>query len=162
MKLATAIRTALLFSVGVASAAEEGVSIQSIMDGMDTSNEDTTVETQSTDDAVSSTSSAETSASEAEATSASVSSAGGSFNRIATWFVCTQLDPTCNIDDETSAETIWVTKDHNTLVYTDSPGKRVGFIDISDASAPDAMGFVDLPGEPTTVRIHGDYGKYSR
>ena len=86
----------------------------------------------------------------------------GSFNRVATWFVCSQLDPTCNVDDETSAETIWVTKDSNTLVYTDSPGERVGFIDISDASAPKAMGFVDLPGEPTTVKIHGNYGKCLR
>ena len=44
------------------------------------------------------------------------SSASGSFNRIATFFVCSQLDPDCNVDDETSAETIWVTKDFNTLV----------------------------------------------
>ena len=42
--------------------------------------------------------------------------AAGSFNRIATFFVCSQLDPDCNVDDETSAETIWVTKDLNTLV----------------------------------------------
>jgi hypothetical protein len=91
--------------------------------------------------------------------SSSTSPAGGSFNRISTFFVCSQLDPDCNIDDETSAETIWVTKDYNTLVYTDSPGQRVGFVDITDAAAPVAGGFVDLPGEPTTVRIHGNYGK---
>ena len=24
------------------------------------------------------------------------------------------------------------------------------------------MGFVDLPGEPTTVRIHGDYGEFTK
>ena len=161
MKLATAIRTAVLFSVGMARA-NESVSIQSIADGIETSAEETTVETQSTEDAESGTSSTEASTSESsssEAAAAPVSSTGGSFNRIATWFVCSQLDPTCNVDDETSAETIWVTKDSNTLVYTDSPRDRVGFIDITDASAPEAMGFVDLPGEPTTVRIHGDYGK---
>lgn len=86
-------------------------------------------------------------------------SQSSSFNRIATFFVCSQLDPDCNVDDETSAETIWVTKDYNTLVYTDSPGQRVGFVDITDAGAPVAGGFVDLPGEPTTVRIHGEYGE---
>ena len=47
------------------------------------------------------------------------------------------------------------------LISTDSPGERLGLIDISDASAPEAMGFVDLPGEPTTVRIHGDYGEFT-
>jgi hypothetical protein len=82
------------------------------------------------------------------------------FNRIATWFACSQLESNCNIDDETSAEVIWRTKDFNTLVYTDSPGERVGFIDITDASAPSASGYVHLPGEPTCVRVVGDYGEF--
>jgi hypothetical protein len=89
----------------------------------------------------------------------SATSHAASFNRIATFSVCSQLDANCNIGNETVAETIWTTKDFNTLVYTDSPGKRVGFVDITDAAAPAAAGFVDLPGEPTSVKVHGDYGE---
>ena len=161
MKFASVARAAVLLSLGMAQANVE-VSIASIVDDMNSTSAESSTETVSTeavateDEPVATT---EATDEPAVTTETEVSSAGGSFNRISTWFVCTQLDPDCNVDDETSAETIWVTKDHNTLVYTDSPGERVGFVDISDASSPKAAGYVELPGEPTTVRIHGDYGE---
>ena len=43
------------------------------------------------------------------------------FNRVASFYVCTQLDPTCNTDTETVAEIVAVTEDGYTAVYTDSP-----------------------------------------
>lgn len=152
MKLAT---VALLLSMGIAQANVD-VPISSIMSDINGTSTESAVETASEEEPA-----VETTAEEEPATMETLtSSSSGSFNRISTFFVCTQLDADCNVDDETSAETIWVTKDHNTLVYTDSPGERVGFIDITDAASPEAAGFVDLPGEPTTVRIHGNYGKH--
>ena len=43
------------------------------------------------------------------------------FNRVASFYVCTQLDPTCNTNTETVAEIVAVTEDGYTAVYTDSP-----------------------------------------
>jgi hypothetical protein len=45
------------------------------------------------------------------------------FNRVASFYVCTQLDPTCNTDTETVAEIVAVTEDGYTAVYTDGPQK---------------------------------------
>jgi hypothetical protein len=55
----------------------------------------------------------------------------------------------------TSAEIIVATDDGMTLVYSDSPAGGIGFIDITDAKAPKALGFVNLDGEPTSVTIIG-------
>ena len=79
------------------------------------------------------------------------------FNRIATFPVCMNLDPTCNTDDETVAEIVDVSDDGMTLVYTDSEMKKLGFIDISDPSTPEPAGTVDLVGEPTSVAVLGNY-----
>ena len=79
------------------------------------------------------------------------------FNRIASFPVCSQLDATCDIDDETAAEIVAVSSDEMTLIYTDSPLEALGFIDISDASAPVADGTLELDGEPTSVAVKGDY-----
>jgi len=88
--------------------------------------------------------------------------AGNSFfKRISTFNICEQIDPTCNTDVETSAETLWYYESGESslnLVYTDSPGENLGFVDITDPSQPKADGTVPLGGEPTTVRILGDYG----
>jgi len=79
------------------------------------------------------------------------------FNRIASFLVCSQLDPTCNDDTETASEIVAASEDGNTLVYTDSPLEVVGFVDISAPSAPSGLGLLELPGEPTSVAVAGPY-----
>lgn len=77
------------------------------------------------------------------------------FNRVATFAVCTQLDPTCNTDTETAAEIVAASDDGNTLVYSNSPLETVGFVDITDPTSPLALGEVNLGGEPTSVAVLG-------
>lgn len=57
--------------------------------------------------------------------------------------------------EATSSEIITASEDGMTLVYSDSPAGGIGFIDISDAKAPKAAGFLALDGEPTSVTIVG-------
>jgi hypothetical protein len=79
-------------------------------------------------------------------------SAAPVFNRIASFPV--ELN---NPDAEaTSSEIITASEDGMTLVYSDSPGKGIGFIDITDPKAPKAAGYVALDGEPTSVTIVGN------
>lgn len=61
----------------------------------------------------------------------------------------------------TSAEIIAFTRDRKTLVYTDAFGSRLGFADTSDPSAPQGLGTLDLPGDPTSVAIIGRYALVS-
>ncbi len=82
---------------------------------------------------------------------------GHHFNRIATFLACSQIDTTCNDDTETVAEIVAASSDGMTLIYTDSPGDQVGFVDISQASSPSGLGFVNVGGEPTSVAVKGDY-----
>ncbi|WP_299639271.1 esterase-like activity of phytase family protein [Devosia sp.] len=56
----------------------------------------------------------------------------------------------------TSSEIITASEDGMTLVYSDSPGKGIGFIDITDPKAPKAAGYVAMDGEPTSVTVVGD------
>ncbi|MCO8275979.1 esterase-like activity of phytase family protein [Actinoplanes sp. TRM 88003] len=56
-----------------------------------------------------------------------------------------------SIDDTAAAEISTVTEDGRTVVYTDSPGKRLGFVDITNPSRPRAAGTLALDGEPTSV-----------
>jgi len=56
----------------------------------------------------------------------------------------------------TSSEIITASEDGLTLVYSDSPAGGIGFIDITDAKAPKAAGFLALDGEPTSVTIIGN------
>ena len=79
------------------------------------------------------------------------------FNRIASFPVCSQIDPTCNDDTETAAEIVAVSGDGNTLVYTDSPQEVVGLVDISDPYNPTGMGTIDVGGEPTSVAVCSNY-----
>lgn len=58
--------------------------------------------------------------------------------------------------EATSSEIIAASEDGMTLVYSDSPGKGIGFIDITDPKAPKAAGHVSLDGEPTSVTVVGD------
>lgn len=55
------------------------------------------------------------------------------------------------IDDEAAAEISTVTQDGRTVVYTDSPGERLGFVDITDPKRPRPAGTLAVGGEPTSV-----------
>jgi len=80
-----------------------------------------------------------------------------SFNRIATWSVKDNLPTNLAQSTETSAEIITASKDGNTLIYSDSPLGGLGFIDIKNANAPKAAGFLALDGEPTSVSTTKKY-----
>jgi hypothetical protein len=73
------------------------------------------------------------------------------FDQTASFLVCENT----SCEHETSSEIIAASADGNTLVYSDSPGKSVGLIDISDQNAPAALGAIDLSavGEPTSVAV---------
>ncbi|KAJ9444477.1 hypothetical protein DIPPA_26170 [Diplonema papillatum] len=79
------------------------------------------------------------------------------FDRVASFPVCLQLDPSCNTDETTAAEIVAATRDGMTLVYTDSPGRRVGLVDITDPAKPEALGTIPMDGEPTSVAIVRGY-----
>ena len=75
------------------------------------------------------------------------------FNRIASFQVADNLPEA----EETSAEIIAATADGMTLVYTDSPGSSIGFIDITDPANPAPLGVFMPEGEPTSVAVIGNY-----
>ena len=75
------------------------------------------------------------------------------FNRIAVFPVFNNTD----IDAETVAEIVAASDDGNTLIYTDSETEKAGFVDISNPASPLPLGATDLPGEPTSVAVVGDY-----
>ena len=74
------------------------------------------------------------------------------FNRIASFQVAENLPDA----EETSSEIIDATADGMTLVYTDSPGSSIGFIDIADPRNPKAAGVFMPDGEPTSVSVIGN------
>lgn len=78
------------------------------------------------------------------------------FNRIASFPVPSNLPADMDQATETSAEIIAATEDGMALIYTDSPFKAVGFIDLTDPEAPAAGGIIKLDGEPTSVAGAGD------
>jgi hypothetical protein len=75
------------------------------------------------------------------------------FNRIATFPVYLNTDVT----EATAAEIVAASEDGKTLIYTDSPGRRIGFVDICDPCDPKADGTMDMDGEPTSVAVVGCY-----
>lgn len=79
------------------------------------------------------------------------------FNRIASFQVCSLLHPTCNTSETTAAELVSPSGDGKTLVYSDSPRRTVGFIDIEIPNQPIGLGVVPLSGEPTSVTTCKDY-----
>ncbi len=78
------------------------------------------------------------------------------FNRIASFETSANL-PAEQQANETSAEIIAASEDGNTLVYSDSPNKGLGFIDISNPKAPQPAGYLALEGEPTSVAVSSNY-----
>lgn len=83
--------------------------------------------------------------------------ATGTFNRIASFPVCLQDSATCDSDAETAAEIVDASADGMTLIYSDSPSERLGFVDIRNPARPRAAGVLDLAGEPTSVAVAGNY-----
>ncbi|MCB1957241.1 MAG: esterase-like activity of phytase family protein [Rhodocyclaceae bacterium] len=83
------------------------------------------------------------------------SETGRAFNRVASFFVCNQVGSSCESDDETAAEIVAASTDGMTLIYTNSPGESVGFVDITDPAAPTGLGAIALGGEPTSVAVLG-------
>ena len=55
------------------------------------------------------------------------------------------------------AEILAASENGQLLIYTDSPGDQLGFVDITDPKTPNAGGVVPLPGEPTSVATAGDF-----
>jgi DNA-binding beta-propeller fold protein YncE len=62
-------------------------------------------------------------------------------------------------DEGSVAEIVAATPNGKLLVYTDSVGERIGFVDINDPDSPVQLGVLDMDGEPTSVGItrHGRY-----
>jgi len=76
------------------------------------------------------------------------------FNRIASFPVALNT-PDAEPGQENSSEIINATEDGMTLVYSNALLGGVGFVDITDAKAPKAGGFVKLDGSPTSVTVIG-------
>ena len=79
------------------------------------------------------------------------------FKRIATYPVCMQIERSCNTNTETVAEIVAASGDGNTLIYTDSPGNRIGFVDITTPTSPVGLGLTSVGGEPTSVAVRGGF-----
>ncbi len=73
------------------------------------------------------------------------------FNRIASFPVAENAPEA----ETTSSEIIAASEDGMLLVYSDSPAGGIGMVDITDAKAPKAAGFLAMNGEPTSVTIIG-------
>jgi hypothetical protein len=89
----------------------------------------------------------------ATATTAEATGGEKSFRRIATFPVFQNTD----IETETVAEIVVATDDGMTLIYTDSENEALGFVDLTDPTSPQPLGVLDLPGEPTSVAVAGNY-----
>ena len=79
------------------------------------------------------------------------------FERVATFPVYRNLGADEDVSRKTVAEITAVSRDGRTLIYTDSPGERIGLVDIQDPKNPKPAGFVKLEGEPTSVAVHQHY-----
>jgi DNA-binding beta-propeller fold protein YncE len=87
-----------------------------------------------------------------------VSHGGGkAFDHEGTFNVPANLRAGEAIETVTSAEIVDATPDGRTLVYTDAPMGRLGFIDIRRPSAPAPGGAIDMAGTPTSVATVGRY-----
>lgn len=91
------------------------------------------------------------------ATALAPASAAEVFNRIATFPAVQNLPKGADQAGSTVAEIISATGDGNLLVYTDSPREQLGLVDITDPKAPKAAGVIELDGEPTSVKIVGNF-----
>ncbi len=91
--------------------------------------------------------------------------AGGSrhFVRTSTFPVSLNLPAGVDPGSTTAAEISTVSTDGRTLIYSDAPGKRIGFVDISNPGKPKPAGTLslevlgDAEDEPTSVAVVGGY-----
>lgn len=88
---------------------------------------------------------------------ASVPDATMHFNRVSTFTICEQVGSSCESDTEVNAEIVAASSDGMTLIYTSGLSKHIGFVDITDPSAPVGLGSLTLDGEPTSVAVVGAY-----
>lgn len=86
---------------------------------------------------------------------AGAASAEMNFNRIASFPVVKNMAEGEDTQRETSPEIVDATADGQTLVYTDSPLKVIGFVDIADPANPGPLGNMAVGGEPTSVAVIG-------
>jgi hypothetical protein len=82
-------------------------------------------------------------------------SAAEVFNRVATFPVLRNLPKDADPAKATVSEIVSVTADGNLLIYTDSPREALGLVDIKDPKNPKPAGFIQLEGEPTSVKVVG-------
>jgi hypothetical protein len=61
------------------------------------------------------------------------------------------------VNEATVSEIVTASEDGETLIYTDSPGERIGFVDIGDPADPQPAGIMEMGGEPTSVGVSRDY-----
>ena len=86
------------------------------------------------------------------------------FHRLSTYPVYLNVPAGVDPADETVAEISAISDDGTTFVHTDAAGRRIGFVDITDPSAPVGRGTLDLAADlglsadasPTSVAIVGD------
>lgn len=79
------------------------------------------------------------------------------FVRVATFPACRQIEPSCNTAAAAAAEIAAASEDGMTVIYTDSPGNRIGFVNITNPASPAALGTLAMGGEPTSVAVAGDF-----
>lgn len=77
------------------------------------------------------------------------------FSRVASFEAVANVPADRKVSKKSVAEIVAASPDGNTLVYTDGEQQGIGFIDIRNPSAPKAMGFVPVAGEPTSVVVSG-------
>lgn len=89
------------------------------------------------------------------ATLSGAQAAGPYFERVATLPVYATLPEGTDPTTATSAEIITAAPDGMSLIFTDSPAKRIGFVDIADPAAPKPAGSLAMGGEPTSATVVG-------
>jgi hypothetical protein len=77
------------------------------------------------------------------------------FNRVASFATPLNMAEGEDQARASSAEIISASEDGMTLIYTDSPLKSVGLIDLADPAQPKPLGNIAMGGEPTTAQIIG-------
>ncbi len=83
--------------------------------------------------------------------SANASEYGTYFSRVATFPVYQSLNAGVDPKTKTAAEIISASRDGRTLIFTDSPGSALVFLNATNPATPQTLGRTQLEGEPTSV-----------